>query len=86
MIDNATGRMLTLALLSLSSGSLLLHDPIQDVADFSGNYAASQAAFAMRVCIHAKCERRHHRGLAKRGQRIGDALQPGAVRGEFEAQ
>jgi hypothetical protein len=40
--------MLTLALLSLSSGSLLLHDPIQDVADFSGNYAASQAAFAMR--------------------------------------
>ena len=48
MIDNATGRMLTLALLSLSSGSLLLHDPIQDVADFSGNYAAAQAAFAMR--------------------------------------
>ena len=40
--------MLTLVLLSLSFGSLLLHDPIQDVADFSGNYAASQAAFAMR--------------------------------------
>jgi len=48
MIDNATGRMLTLGLLSLSFGLLLLHDPIQDVADFSGNYAASQAAFAVR--------------------------------------
>ena len=48
MKDNATGRMLTLVLLSLSFGSLLLHDPIQDVADFSGNYAAAQAAFAVR--------------------------------------
>jgi len=48
MINNATGRMLTLALLSLSFGSLLLHDPLQDVADFSGNYGAAQAAFAGR--------------------------------------
>ena len=48
MINNATGRMLTLALLSLSFASLLLHDPLQEVADFSGNYAAAQASFAIR--------------------------------------